>query len=80
MQVHLSREQEAWLRAQVAAGRFSTLDEAVAQAIDILKNEEDDLAWAKPHVGEGLAELDAGQGIPADEVFGRLEDRLRGRL
>jgi Arc/MetJ-type ribon-helix-helix transcriptional regulator len=61
----------------VAAGRFSSLDEAVAEAIDFLKSSDDDLEWAKPLVDEGLAELDKGEAIPADEVFARIEEQLR---
>jgi antitoxin ParD1/3/4 len=77
MQIELTKEQEEWLRAQVAEGRFSSLDEAVAEAIDFLKNSDDDLEWAKPLVDEGLAELDKGGAVPADEVFARIEEQLR---
>ncbi len=77
MQVLLTKEHEDWLRAQIAAGRFSSLDKPIAEAIDSLKGEDDELAWAKPLVDEGLAELDRGEGIPAEEVFARVEARLR---
>ena len=75
--IQLTKEQEEWLRAQVAEGRFSSLDEAVAEAIDFLKSSDDDLAWAKPLVDEGLAELDRGEALPAEEVFARIEGQLR---
>lgn len=77
MQVHLTKDDEDWLRAQVAAGRFSSLDEALAEAINSLRAEDEELAWAKPLVDEGLAELDRGQAIPAEEVFARIEASLR---
>ena len=64
MQIQLTKEHEEWLRSQVAVGRFSTLEEAVAEAIDSLKTEDDDLAWAKPLVEEGLAELDQARRYP----------------
>jgi Arc/MetJ-type ribon-helix-helix transcriptional regulator len=80
MQIQLTKEHEEWLRSQVAAGRFSTLEEAVAEAIDSLKTEDDDLARAKPLVEEGVGELDRGQAIPAEEVFARIEARLREKL
>jgi predicted transcriptional regulator len=35
------------------------------------------LSWAKPLVDEGLSELDRGEAIPAEEVFARVEARLR---
>ncbi|MET0652283.1 MAG: hypothetical protein ABWY63_07170 [Hyphomicrobiaceae bacterium] len=77
MNIQLTKEQEDWLRGQVAAGRFSSLDEAIAEAVDSLKREDDDLSWAKPLVDEGLSELDRGEAIPAEEVFARVEARLR---
>jgi antitoxin ParD1/3/4 len=78
MQIELTKEHEDWLREQVAAGRFASLEEAVAEAIDGLRDE--DLAWAKPLVEEGLAELDRGESLPAEEVFARVEARLREKL
>jgi antitoxin ParD1/3/4 len=80
MQIELSKEHEDWLRAQVAAGRFPTLEDAIAEAIDSLRGEDDDLAWAKPLVEEGLAELDRGEAMPAEEVFARVERHLREKL
>ena len=77
MQIDLPKEHEDWLRKEVAAGRFASLEEAVAEAIASLKAEEDDSAWAAPLIVEGLAELDRGESIPAEQVFSRIETRLR---
>jgi antitoxin ParD1/3/4 len=77
MQIHLTKDDEDWLRAQVAAGRFASLDEALAEAIDSLRAEDEAVAWAKPLVEEGLAELDRGESIPAEEVFASLDALLR---
>ena len=76
MSIQLTKEHEDWLRDQVAAGRFASLEEAIAEAVDNLKS-DDDLSWARPLVKEGLAELDRGEAIPAEEVFARVEARLR---
>ena len=75
MQIQLSRDHKDWLRTQVAAGRFASLEEAVAHVIASLKSGDDDLVLAKPLVKEGLAELDRGEAIPAEEVFARIEAR-----
>jgi antitoxin ParD1/3/4 len=73
MTVQLSPEQQRWLEDQVAAGHFSSLEEAVAVAIaDLMAVAEDDLDWAKPLVDEAAAELDRGEGVPADEAFARI--------
>jgi antitoxin ParD1/3/4 len=77
MTIQLSPEQQQWLEAQVAAGHFSSLEQAVAVAIaDLMATVEDDLDWAKPLVDEAAAELDRGEGVPADEAFARIRKSL----
>jgi putative addiction module CopG family antidote len=77
MQVQVTKDQEEWLRAQVAAGRYASLEEAVAEAINALKSEDEDLAWAQPLIAEGLEQLDRGEAVPAHELLASIEDRLR---
>ncbi|WP_428667026.1 ribbon-helix-helix domain-containing protein [Reyranella sp.] len=73
MTIQLSPEQQQWLEDQVAAGHFSSVEQAVAVAIaDLMAMAEDDLDWAKPLVDEAAAELDRGEGVPADEAFARI--------
>jgi antitoxin ParD1/3/4 len=79
MQIQLTKDHENWLREQIAAGRFSSLDDALAEAIDSLRAEDEELAWAKPLIDDGLAELNRGESIPAEEVFARIEASLRDR-
>jgi antitoxin ParD1/3/4 len=77
MTIQLSPEQQQWLEAQVAVGHFSSLEQAVAVAIaDLMAMAEDDLDWAKPLVDEAAAELDRGEGVPADEAFARIHKSL----
>ena len=76
MQFQLTKEHDEWLRGEVAAGRIASLEEAIGEAVDNLKN-DDDLSWAKLLVDEGLSELDRGKAIPAEDVFARVEARLR---
>jgi antitoxin ParD1/3/4 len=73
MTIQLSPEQQQWLEAQVAAGHFSSLEQAVAVAIaDLMATTEDDLDWAKPLVDEAIASVERGEGIPADEAWERI--------
>jgi antitoxin ParD1/3/4 len=75
MNVSLSREQQEWLEAEVAAGRFSSVDEAIAIAVADLKTlHQDDLAWAKPYVDEARAEVARGETIPGDEFLKWLDE------
>ena len=77
MNIQLTKEHEDWLRRLVAAGRFASLEDAIAEAVDKLKSEDHDLSSAKPLVDEGLSELDRGEAIPAEEAFARIEALLR---
>ena len=77
MTVQLSPEQQQWLEAQVAAGHFSSLEQAVAVAIaDLMAMADDDLAWAKPLVDEAEAELDRGEAVSGDEGLARIRKSL----
>ena len=75
--IRLKPDTEEWLKAQVAEGRFESIEDAVellvaedrvAQArLDAM-----DLSWAKPYIDEGLAAIEAGDVIPAEEVHAEL--------
>ena len=77
MTVQLSPEQRRWLEAQVKAGHFSSLEQAVAVAIaDLMATVDDDLEWAKPLVDEAVASVDRGEGMPGDEARARIRKML----
>jgi antitoxin ParD1/3/4 len=81
MNVSLPKEQEEWLAAEVAAGHFSSIDEALTVAVAELKAlQEDDLAWAKPYVDEARASIARGEVIPGDEFLKWLRERTDGLL
>jgi antitoxin ParD1/3/4 len=70
MNVSLPKEQFEWLEAEVAAGNFSSIDEALAVAVAELKAlHEDDLAWAKPYVEEARDQVARGETLSGDEFF-----------
>jgi antitoxin ParD1/3/4 len=80
MLIPLTPEQEAWLQSHVASGAFASIEEAARQLIDerIAEREleEDDLAWAKPLVDEGLAALERGEFMSLEEHKARTAARL----
>jgi antitoxin ParD1/3/4 len=79
MNVSLPREQLEWLEAEVAAGHFSSIDEALAVAVaDLRSIVDDDLAWAKPYVDEARAEVARGETIPGDDYLSWLRNRTEG--
>jgi antitoxin ParD1/3/4 len=81
MLITLTPEQEAWLEAHVASGRFASIEEAVRQAIDhriaeLDLEENDDMAWAKPHVDEARTAIERGEVITLEEHRARNDERL----
>jgi predicted transcriptional regulator len=77
MNIRLKPDTEEWLKAQVAEGRF----ESIEQAVEILLEEgrlnqealdAEDLSWAKPYIDEGLADLEAGRVYPAEQVYAEI--------
>ena len=70
-------EQQKWLEAEVAAGRFSSVDDAVAAAVaELMSIGGDDLAWAKPLVEQARASIARGDVISGEEFFARLSRKL----
>jgi antitoxin ParD1/3/4 len=77
MNISLPKEQLQWLEAQVAAGHFASIDEALAIAVADLKAlSEDDFAWAKPYVDEARASIARGDVFSGEEFFRRLNARI----
>ncbi len=77
MNITLPPEQQKWLETEVAAGRFQSIDDAVAAAVaELMSIYDDDLAWAKPYVEEARASVARGDVISGDEFFKRLETKL----
>jgi antitoxin ParD1/3/4 len=65
MNVPIAQSKADWLKAQVAAGRFASLTEAVEAAVARLQADDSiDDRWAKPLIDEALAALDRGEGTP----------------
>jgi antitoxin ParD1/3/4 len=70
--VELGETLEAFLAELVASGRYSSADEAVREALNLLRQREAAWATLEADLQKGLDSLDAGQGLSADEVFDEL--------
>jgi antitoxin ParD1/3/4 len=78
MNISLPREQQEWLEAEVAAGHFSSVEEAVTFAVADLKVLlEDDLAWAKPQVDQARAAIARGDVISGEDFFNHLKRQIQ---
>jgi antitoxin ParD1/3/4 len=78
MELNLSKQTEAWLAAQVAAGSFASAEEAIDTVIaDLcLDIENDDMMWAKPLVDEALAAVERGEVVSLEEHEREVEAHM----
>jgi antitoxin ParD1/3/4 len=77
MNVTLPPDQQKWLEAQVAAGAFASVDEALATAVaDLMAIHSDDLAWAKPYVDQARNSIARGDVLAGEEYFRRLNAKI----
>ena len=84
MSITLTSTQIRWLESEVAAGRLPSIEDGVHLAVAAMMQDagdtsDDDLDWAKPLVDEALAEIDLGEGIPADRVRAERDAYLKSR-
>jgi len=78
MNIPLPPAQEDWLKEQVAAGRFASLEEAVANAVAQLQAQDAvDDGWAKPLIEEPLQALDRAEGAPW--LGGQILEKIKAR-
>jgi antitoxin ParD1/3/4 len=77
MNITLPREQQEWLEAQVRAGAYESIDEAVASIVsEYMHLDLNDLDWAKPLIEEGRAALERGEGLTLEEHRARVAAKL----
>jgi predicted transcriptional regulator len=72
MSVAIRPEIVKLLEAQVAAGRFASVEAAIeTMALD------DAAAWARPYIEKGLADIEAGRTRPSADVHVEMRARYR---
>jgi Arc/MetJ-type ribon-helix-helix transcriptional regulator len=73
MNAPLSVNQQQFLEAAVASGVYPSVADALDEAVTLLRRRDDLTA----KLNQAAAELDAGKGMPAEDVFRRLEEKAR---
>lgn len=76
MKVTLTPEHERYVNEQIARGRYASADEAVRDGLESLQRREE----FQRKIKEGLAELERGEGIPADQAFAEIDEMKRRYL
>ena len=67
MITHLPADLEQFVKAKVQSGPFTSSDEAITEAVRLLRQREE--ASMLQGIRQGLADVHAGHGRPAEEVF-----------
>ncbi len=77
MTIHLKPDLQVILEAEVASGRFLSIEEALEAAVRGLAGEaQDDLSWARPYLAEAEADVAAGRTRTHEKVWARIEERI----
>jgi putative addiction module CopG family antidote len=77
MNSHLPADLEQFVQAKVRSGRFTSSDEAISEAVRLLRQrEEAEEARVLEGIQRGLEEMRAGLGRPAEEVFADIRREL----
>src|SRR4051812_39901713 len=70
MKTHLPADLEQFVQAKVQSGRFASPDEAIAAGMRLLRQQEEaEEARTLEGIRQGLDDMHAGRGRPAEEVF-----------
>jgi putative addiction module CopG family antidote len=79
MDISISKQSQQHIRRKIESGMYSSPDEVIARALQLLdehdKELELELADMYDKVRKGIEQADAGQLIPASEVFNELRRR-----
>lgn len=80
MNVSLTSELEAFVASKVRSGRYHSASEVIREALRLLEEREQLRALRiralRDKIGEGLEQLDRGEGISGELIFSELEAEL----
>ena len=71
---------ESFVSRLVASGRFNSKSEVLREGVRLVQEREARLEALDAAISRGLAEADAGLGLPAAEVLTRLQAKYRAMI
>ncbi|QDV69985.1 hypothetical protein Poly24_37040 [Rosistilla carotiformis] len=72
MSTGIPEDMESFVQRMVVGRRFLSEQDVVTEGLRLLQARE----TLRDEVAKGFASLDAGQEVPADQVFARAEQRI----
>ena len=77
MSTHLPADLEQFVQAKVQSGRFASPEEAIAAGVRLLRQQEEaDEAQTLEGIRQGLEDMHAGRGRPAEEVLADIRSEF----
>ena len=76
---NLGESLERFVQDQVTSGRYATPDDVIRTALHLLQDQEHEIAssWTVEELRREVQKgIDSGPGIPAEEVFARLDENI----
>jgi putative addiction module CopG family antidote len=78
MTLHLPKDLENYVQAQVQSGRSSSSDEVITEAVRLFRQrQQSDESRDLQDIRQGLEEMKSGLGRPAEEVFADIEREFK---
>ena len=82
MNITLRYEQEQFIQAQIKKGRYQTAEEVINEALKVLEElnrqrDEIRLEELRQKIAVGTEQIKKGQVTAGEEVFARLQEKLR---
>ena len=77
MNIQLKPEQEKFIQDKIASGAYSNADDVIAEAFMLLEKRENKLKELQDKITVGSEQVANGQLTDGEEVFNRLQDRIK---
>ena len=76
MNVHLTEEQQRFVKQRVASGGYASASEVIRAGLRALEEDERWREDVRQKITDGVAQAKLGQLLDGDEVFKELVDRI----
>lgn len=73
----LGQQLETFVASLVATGRYNSKSEVLREGVRLIQDREARVAALDASIARGLADADADNTTPAEDVFDRLEAKYR---
>ena len=71
---------EEFVNKLVTSGRYNSKSEVLREGVRLIQERETKLAALDAAIARGIADAEAGQVIPIDEAFERLEAKYKAQI